>query len=221
MANNELVMTYLKRLEKHLNGRKVEELPFNDVNLLKCLISKIISDNNDYLLTDNYLYDLVCHFEDNDNFKRSLCERLAKLASNNHYDLVYEVKSGFNRIICDNVRGKLMDNFYKVSDEYIELLNTFYASLNRIWFGSPINVKTEEKRLFREIFVIIMAACVVDRETDKYSTYCAHILDHRDEFMEILRINGVRDGMDASKFFEVYPFHDLYKNMVGDHCEIH
>ena len=48
MANNELVMTYLKRLEKHLNGRKVEELPFNDVNLLKCLISKIISDNNDY-----------------------------------------------------------------------------------------------------------------------------------------------------------------------------
>ena len=221
MANNELVMTYLKRLEMHLNGRKVEELPFNDVNLLKCLISKIISDNNDYLLTDNYLYDLVCHFEDNDYFKRSLCERLAKLASNNHYDLVDEVKSGFNRIICDNVRGKLMENFYKVSDEYIELLNTFYASLNRIWFGSPINVKTEEKGLFREIFVIIMALCVVDRETDKYRTYCAYILDHRDEFMEILRINGVRDGMAASKFFEVYPFHDIYENMVGDHCEIH
>lgn len=221
MANNELVMTYLKRLEKHLNGRKVEELPFNDVNLLKCLISKIISDNNDYLLTDNYLYDLVCHFEDNDNFKRSLCERLAKLASNNHYDLVYEVKEGFDRIICDNIRGKLMDNFYKVSDEYIELLNTFYASLNRIWFGSPINVKIDEKRLFREIFVRIMAACVVDRETDKYSTYCAYILDHRDEFMEILRINGVRDGMAASMFFEVYPFHDIYENMVGDHCEIH
>ena len=219
MEQDELVNLYFNKIIRYVDYEMLgsdtrtsmkEQLSVYET-CIKNNIRSIIANNNHYLLTDDFMFNLVYSSYRVSLFGLEVTDKLDKLTSDDHETLVKAMTIHFNDIVrlTSNKYGMHHYVASSLSSEYAYLLNTYrkYSDLN--WLNYKEYNDYDSKEMIRTSLLTILAQCVIDEKADKYDDYCLYIFNNRSIYLEFLKVKGIDGDCSIIKFLEAYPIDEI------------
>ena len=212
MNNKEKVDYYynfmLRCARNYTEIRDIKSLSYNNQPIKK-LLYKIIEDNNEYLLTQDYLRVLV-YCNAGFDFRKTIYDGLASIASNDHQKIIKEMCGHYqfvtSRAICSS-KMQYAKMMMKKEDKDLIYLYNFY----RDYIFKDDNKFYDRTTLSSAIFKILVN-CIVDNEKEHFKEYCDCIIKNEVRFVEFLELHGVQIAK-MNEFFEFYPIKDIVEHL--------
>lgn len=232
MNKDKLVEEYYNKLVKYFkNEGKRYGLKFKSLSSINCPIKqtlwKIISDNNQYLLTDEYLLMMAKRFVYWDDYRDELYKSLSAIASNDHKCMVREMYSHFNRLTVRwDSREKVDYIIALASDDVKKMIDKYNKVEDAIWDNYDNDNDNDKCKydglLLTELLKKVAATCIVDNEIDRFSEYSDTIFSDPYRCAEFLKFYDIDSTFSPSKitdFVEDYTLKELYNHFKNKAIE--
>ncbi len=187
-----------------------------DKNDIIYYLEKIIDNGNEYLLTDDYLFNIVSFHKDDYPFFESIPIHLKYLSSNEHEKMVTEMAEFIEYIVTD--RYSDTPHIIVTQEDLIKKnhLNIWEKVLHERWdimYGDYVDTDTEVECLL-SILYRIAASCIVDNNYVDFDHYTNILKEHSHDILEYFKLNGLSE-YTIHDYFEEVSIIDILKKYEG------